>query len=661
MSTLHWILFDYAVALLGVASWLAAGVTAALRRYRLAFGLLVGAVLVTLARVATVAALSGRGWWFVQEKVLLSLPMLGVAGLAAVLLTGPWLRTARRTPGEGLPAGGLVALFTAGYAALAGLMVTFFAGFPLTWSTALIAVSLVCAGALLTMRVITTPTGEQTDASSPDSGQVPGSRRPTELSRRRFLGVAGGAVAVGSGVTGVGLLFRDPEAVVTGGGPAPASGSTATVSVADLRGPRVPMPGGATRQHTLTARTANVSLASGGEVHAWTYDGRLPGTAITATEGDLIEVTLRNTDIDDGVTVHWHGYDVPCGEDGAPGATQHAVKPGGEFVYRFQADQVGTYWYHTHQVSHPGVRKGLYGTLVVSPRERQPAEELDLTLPVHTFDDVAVIGDQADRTVHTARPGALVRLRMINTDSDPHWFALTDTPFRVVAVDGRDLNRPGEVREVGLRIPAGGRYDAVLTMPETPVALVVDNGHAKGLLLRPTGYAGKDPARPETSDWPELDLLHYGEPAVVPFDTDNADRHFTLVLDRSLAMVDGRPAFAQTVDGRGHPSVPDQVVAEGDVVRFTVVNRSLETHPWHLHGHSVLVLSRDGERSSGSPLWVDTFDVRPGEVWEVAFRANNPGVWMNHCHNLPHQEQGMMLRLVYDGVSTPFAGGGHAH
>jgi FtsP/CotA-like multicopper oxidase with cupredoxin domain len=92
-----------------------------------------------------------------------------------------------------------------------------------------------------------------------------------------------------------------------------------------------------------------------------------------------------------------------------------------------------------------------------------------------------------------------------------------------------------------------------------------------------------------------------------------------------------------------------------------VVNRSLETHPWHLHGHTVLTLARDGRRSSGSPLWVDTFDVRPGEVWEVAFRADNPGIWMNHCHNLPHQEQGMMLRLGYDGVSTPFAHPGHVH
>lgn len=656
MTAVPLILLDHGVALLVVAAWFATAVTAALRRYRLSYALLVAAVAATVIRIASVAALSTQGWWFVQEKALLGLPLLGASALAAVLVAGPQLRLARRTAGETVPAGGVVALFTTGNAALAGLVVTFVAGYPLRWSTALITVSLVCAGALLTSRVIAAPAGDPADADSPGPAAAP----RAELSRRRFVSLVG-AVAAGAGITGIGLLFRPSRAVVTGGGPGPASGTT--VSVADLRGPGKPSPGGVVRRHTVTARTATVRLASGRDVNAWTYEGKLPGPAITATEGDLIEVTLRNDDVKDGVTMHWHGYDVPCGEDGAPGTTQHAVPPGGEFAYRFSADQVGTYWYHTHQASHPAVRKGLYGTLVVTPRPGQPAQEagLDLTLPVHTFDSAVVIGDREGRTVHEARPGAPVRLRLINTDSAPHRFAISGAAFRVAAVDGRDLHQPGEVREAGLRLPAGGRYDVVLVMPATPVALVLDNKSDSGIRLRPTGPAGDDPALPDTSGWPELDLLHYGEPTAVPFDIDDADRHFTIVLDRSLAMVNGSPSYAQTVDGLGHPSVPDQLVAEGDLVRFTVVNRSVETHPWHLHGHPVLIVSRDGTRYSGSPVWVDTFDVRPGEVWEVAFRADNPGIWMNHCHNLPHQEQGMMLRLVYDGVSTPFDDASHDH
>jgi hypothetical protein len=64
------IFLDHLVALLCIAAWLATGAAMALRRVRLGLGLLVTAVLVTLARAASVAILAGAGWWFVEEKVL---------------------------------------------------------------------------------------------------------------------------------------------------------------------------------------------------------------------------------------------------------------------------------------------------------------------------------------------------------------------------------------------------------------------------------------------------------------------------------------------------------------------------------------------------------------------------------------------------------------
>jgi len=616
MRTIHWILLDDVVGVLNVAVWFAAGITAALGRARLAFPLLITALVTTLINVATVVGLASAGWWFVQEKVLLGLPMLLTGALLAAAYAGrPLLHR-----NDDLPTSSVLALLTAAYAALAGLGMTFLVGYPLTWGVALITVALVGLAVLLTARVLA-------EDAAPES-----TRR--RFSRRQVLTLAGGAALAG----GTALALAPTRAV---------SRHHQHVSVADLRGALSPAPGGTIRRHVVTARTTTVRLASGRQLKAWTYDGQLPGPAITATQGDLIEVTLRNADIDDGVTIHWHGYDIACGEDGVPGLTQNWVAPGEQFVYHFRADQVGTYWYHTHQASAVGVRMGLYGTLVVHPREGT-AESLDLTLPVHTLDDAVLIGSQDGRTQRAVAPGTTVRLRLVNTDSEPHRFALTGTPFRVVAVDGRDLNGPDEVRELALRLPAGGRYDVTFAMRATSVALVVDDDPDRGLLL---SGQGEQPSG-NVAEWPELDLLGYGKPAAQPFE---ADRHFTLVLDRGLAMVDGRPTYAYTVNGRGHPSIPDQLVAEGDLVRFTVVNRSLANHPWHLHGHPVLVLSRNGVRRTGSPLWVDTFDVRPGEVWEVVFRATNPGMWMNHCHNLPHADQGMMLRLVYDGITSPFA------
>ncbi|WP_280490909.1 multicopper oxidase family protein [Nocardia asiatica] len=640
MTTATWIIVDHAFALLSVAAWFAAGVTTALRRARLALALLAVALLVSSARAVPVTVLAGRGWWFVQEKVLLGLPMLMVAASVATVIAGPRLLAHARGSGRprSLDTAGVVALLTAAYAASAGCVVSFLIGYPLSPGIVLITLALVGAGVLLTVRVLETPSDEFGTEDRP------------ELSRRRFLGVAGGVLVVGAGGTGVGLSVRSAASVTYGGGPGPAS--QAAVPVTDLRGAATPAPGGVRREHVLVARKATVRTDSGRDLDAWTFGGTMPGPQITATQGDLVEVKLINHDVGDGVTLHWHGYDVPCGEDGAAGLTQDAVRPGGEFVYRFRADQVGTYWYHTHHVSHVGVRRGLYGALVVKPRA-EDTEQLDLTLLAHTVDGTVTIAGGAERV---APPGASVRLRLINTDSDPHLFALAGTSFRVVAVDGRDLERPGEVTRTALRLPAGGRYDLVFVMPSTSVALAVDDRAATVWLRAGAGAPGGEPSTEDIADWPELDLLSYGTPAPVALRAAAADRRFTLVLDRGPAMVGGSPAYAHTVNGRGHPSIPDQLVTEGDIVRFTVVNRGRETHPWHLHGHSVLILSRDGTPSTGSPLWVDTFDVRPGQVWEVAFRASNPGIWMNHCHNLPHAHQGMMLRLRYDGFTTPFSG-----
>jgi FtsP/CotA-like multicopper oxidase with cupredoxin domain len=101
-------------------------------------------------------------------------------------------------------------------------------------------------------------------------------------------------------------------------------------------------------------------------------------------------------------------------------------------------------------------------------------------------------------------------------------------------------------------------------------------------------------------------------------------------------------------------------VAEGDVVRMRLENGSAEVHPMHLHGHHAVVLSRNGEPATGSPWVVDSLDVGDGEEYEIAFVADNPGVWMDHCHNLPHAQQGLVAHLVYAGVHSPFVVGGDA-
>ena len=81
----------------------------------------------------------------------------------------------------------------------------------------------------------------------------------------------------------------------------------------------------------------------------------------------------------------------------------------------------------------------------------------------------------------------------------------------------------------------------------------------------------------------------------------------------------------------------------------------------HLHGHHMLVLSHNGTPVSGSPWWSDTLNVASHDRYEVAFRADNPGIWMDHCHNLSHAAAGLTMHVAYAGVSTPFETGGAAH
>jgi FtsP/CotA-like multicopper oxidase with cupredoxin domain len=158
----------------------------------------------------------------------------------------------------------------------------------------------------------------------------------------------------------------------------------------------------------------------------------------------------------------------------------------------------------------------------------------------------------------------------------------------------------------------------------------------------------------------QLDLLRYGSPAPIGFDPADADRRFDYSIGRRPGFVQGRPGVWWSINGHLFPDVPMFVVSEGDIVTMRIENHSGDVHPMHLHGHHAVVLSRDGEHSAGSPWWVDSLNVRDDETYEIAFVADNPGVWMDHCHNLQHAVDGLVAHLMYDGVTTPYRIGGTA-
>jgi FtsP/CotA-like multicopper oxidase with cupredoxin domain len=489
--------------------------------------------------------------------------------------------------------------------------------------------------------------------------------------RRVIIGVVATAVILGP----LGWLWQDslmPSSYSVmdmgypdlGGGPAVAGhGSGAqhshaaagpgAVSVASLTGPR-DQP--ADTSVTLVARKEQIRLGSGPRVDGYTLNHTSPGPEIRAMQGRIVEVRLVNESVPDGVTLHWHGVDVPNAEDGVAGVTQDAVEIGEEHLYRFVPPDAGTFWYHSHQVSHEQVRKGLLGTLVVEPSRPSSSGTVDVVAPVHTYDARPTIRGQVGESRIAVRPGSRVRVRIINTDEGPMRAWATGAPYRVVAIDGRDLNAPTPVEDTRLLLTAGGRADLELTTPANGSAVRIGVGGPTSLLLGPPG--APEPATAEPTA--ELDLLGYGKPAPIGFAPESAQRRFEYRIGRRPGFLDGRPGMWWTINSHLWPDVPMYLVAEGDVVRMTLANSSGKVHPMHLHGHHAVVLSRDGKAATGSPWWVDSLNVANGETYEIAFVADNPGIWMDHCHNLPHAKQGLVAHLAYSGVTEPFRVGGQA-
>jgi FtsP/CotA-like multicopper oxidase with cupredoxin domain len=407
------------------------------------------------------------------------------------------------------------------------------------------------------------------------------------------------------------------------------------LSVADLKGPS----GRADTAVTLTAREEN-----GG----YTLNHTTPGPEIRVRQGQLLEVTLVNESVPDGVTLHWHGVDVPNAEDGVAGVTQDAVMPRQSYVYRFVAPDAGTYWYHSHQVSDDEVRRGLFGALVVLPAT-PVAAAVDTVVAVHTYHGRRTVNGHPGTSPLAAKPGELVRARLINTDAGPIRAWVTGADYRVVAVDGRDVHAPTPVGNAAVLVTAGGRVDVEFSVPDSG-GVRVDVGTGTALV------AGGVPASAEPRT--TVDLLSYGSPAPLGFDPAKANRHFEYRVGRRIGFLDGKPGMWWTVNGHLWPDVPMYMVTTGDVVQMTISNTSGEVHPMHLHGHHAVVLSRNGVQASGSPWWMDSLDVGDNETYVVAFVADNPGIWVDHCHNLKHAAEGLLAHLAYTDVGTPYRVGG---
>jgi FtsP/CotA-like multicopper oxidase with cupredoxin domain len=416
----------------------------------------------------------------------------------------------------------------------------------------------------------------------------------------------------------------------------------------------------------LTAKLADVEVAPGKTVHAWTYNGMIPGPLVRATVGDRVIVHFRN-ELPQPTTVHWHGVRVPIEMDGVPGISQPEVQQGESFTYDFVVHDASLYWYHPHVMSAAQVGFGLYGALLVEdPKDGVGvSDQLTLVLSDIGFDrqgtlespdsggpagtvfgreGAYVLINGKHRPTLNARAGAPQRWRIVNAAKSRFFLLDMDgQAFYVIGGDGGLLERP--VATETLLVAAGERADVIVT-PKGPKggALVVR------ALLYNRGYGSIEYRGVEdvltiqfTDDAP---VTKVALPSVSrAFDAPGISTEGAAMVNVTLSLppagAEGKSEFH--VNGVPYWKAKPFLAKLGEKQIWVIKNESSFDHPFHLHGFFFLPL--DEKLQPIRPMaWKDTINVpmTNGTVRFLVWFNERPGTWMFHCHILDHAEGGLM-------------------
>ena len=493
-----------------------------------------------------------------------------------------------------------------------------------------------------------------------------------------------------------------------------------------------PRDGQQIKKFTLIAKENNLQISKDIKLPVWTYGGSVPGTEIRVTQGDFVQVVLKN-ELNEPVTIHWHGYPLLSAMDGVPGINQDSVKPGETFTYEFSADVAGTYWYHSHQESSKQVDKGLYGALIVEPNEKLKVDK-DFTLILDEWmsdpsgmDEMEGMSDSnnesssdmsgmdmsgsmdkkssdnseqgtdkkesstasmdgmdmsSDNTQMTeeekmaymydiytvngksgelieplnVKKGDVVRLRFINAGYRSHGIHIPGQDIKIVSSDGQDITGAGIIKDQIINIAPGERYDVEFTVTADANFIIDahdDNAYNDQLQIpvNVEGGSGKTLEESTDSELPLFDLSSYGTPAAGKFSLKD---QYAVDYNVELNMMADGNTQKYTINGKVFGELPALKVKTGDLIKLTYENKSEVDHPMHLHGHFFQVLAKNGKVVTGGPIMKDTLLIKPGEKYEVAFKADNPGNWVQHCHELHHAAGGMMQSVEYTDFKSNY-------
>jgi len=416
--------------------------------------------------------------------------------------------------------------------------------------------------------------------------------------------------------------------------------------------------------YEIVQREALVELLPGKKTPIWGYQGMFPGPTIKVRQGRQVQVRHSNR-LGIPTVVHLHGGRTPPDSDGFP--TDY-VMPGTDKTYSYPNDRAATLWYHDHALDHTGrnIFMGLAGLYIVEGDQEQnlalPGGEYDVPLLLQDrlfsadgallYHPDFVDGPVTDTILVNGMPwprmevsASRYRFRIVNA-SNARSFDLafsTRRPFVMIATDGGLVAAPRTLQHIPLAMAE--RVEVIVDFSEYPLNSRVtledlNQPEARRSILQfDVVRKVKDDSRiPER-------LVENREISGV-----QTTRPRTFVFTRGISE---NSAVHWSISGEQFD--PARAIADvglGDTEVWRLANHSFHEkhnviHPVHIHLVNFQIL----ERNSGPALpheigWKDTVALNVGDEVVVGMRVEGfKGRYLFHCHNLEHEDRGMMARF----------------
>lgn len=411
------------------------------------------------------------------------------------------------------------------------------------------------------------------------------------------------------------------------------------------------------------------------------YDNALVGPTLRFKPGDQVKIQLSNslpTTADQNVmpanenvphafnnsNLHTHGLHVS--PEGFSDNIFVDLQPGQQWPYQYSIPHdhpPGTHWYHPHKHGSSSMQlfSGMAGALLIQGGldevpEIQAARDLVYLIQELNLDNSGQVPNYTGQSFPLnqrkllingafqptlkAFAGEVVRLRVINASVRTNVpLAVDNHDLHVLAFDGITLPQVQTASTVFL--PPAGRSEVLLRCQGVglhAIKKLVDNNNQNPDNEVILGFLE---VLPEQVSMALPSLLP--APSNLPNITDGEitqNRSFTFKVSSS----GGPPGFsAFTINDQLFDKNNILTINLGAVEEWTLINESNVGHPFHIHINPFQVMSIN-DVPLNPPEWRDTVLI-PKNGGKVVIRhrfEDFKGLYVFHCHILPHEDIGMM-------------------